>query len=114
MKDDLDHDPDLIGKTPQGKTDMHVSLMVAITADGKIARDVDHYPDWTGKADKKFSAHLTIGRIKNPHGLESFIGHLEKVEFQSGEFEVGEVIVFKSDLSPRGPTYTPLAKIPIS
>ena len=32
---------------------MHVSLMVAITADGKIARDVDHYPDWTGKADKK-------------------------------------------------------------
>ncbi|MCP4581416.1 MAG: RNA 2',3'-cyclic phosphodiesterase [candidate division Zixibacteria bacterium] len=66
-----------------------------------------------GKADKKFSAHLTIGRIKNPRGLEPFIERLTKVDFESDEFEVGEVVIFKSDLSPRGPTYTPMAKIPI-
>jgi 2'-5' RNA ligase len=66
-----------------------------------------------GKSDKRFSAHLTIGRIKNPRGLESFIGRLTNVEFESDEFVVGEVIVFKSDLSPRGPTYTAMAKIPI-
>jgi len=64
-----------------------------------------------GKADKPFSAHLTIGRINDPHGLESFINRLSSVSFTSDEFEVHEVVVFKSDLSPRGPTYTALAKV---
>ena len=38
---------------------MHVSLMVAITVDGKIARGTDHYPDWTGKADKRLYVEVT-------------------------------------------------------
>ena len=38
---------------------MHVSLMVAITVDGKIARASDHYPDWTGKADKQLYVEIT-------------------------------------------------------
>lgn len=38
---------------------MHVSLMVAITVDGKIARASDHYPDWTGAADKKLYVEIT-------------------------------------------------------
>jgi len=38
---------------------MHVSLMVAITVDGKIARSSDHYPDWTGKADKHLYVEIT-------------------------------------------------------
>jgi dihydrofolate reductase len=38
---------------------MHVSLMVAITIDGKIAKESDHYPDWTGKADKKLYVEVT-------------------------------------------------------
>lgn len=38
---------------------MHVSLMVAVTVDGKIARDADHYPDWTGKADKQLYVKIT-------------------------------------------------------
>ena len=38
---------------------MHVSLMVAITVDGKIARAPDHYPDWTGKADKRLYVDIT-------------------------------------------------------
>ncbi len=64
-----------------------------------------------GKADKPFSAHLTIGRIKNPRGLEPFIEHISKIKFESDSFDVSEVVVFKSDLSPRGPTYTALAKV---
>jgi dihydrofolate reductase len=38
---------------------MLVSLMVAITVDGKIARSTNHYPDWTGKADKRFYVEIT-------------------------------------------------------
>ncbi len=36
-----------------------VSLMVAITVDGKIARASDHYPDWTGSADKRLYVDIT-------------------------------------------------------
>ena len=38
---------------------MHISLMVAITVDGKIARASNHYPDWTGKADKQLYVEIT-------------------------------------------------------
>ncbi len=38
---------------------MHVCLMVAITVDGKIARASDHYPDWTGRADKQLYVKVT-------------------------------------------------------
>ncbi len=33
---------------------MKVILLMAITLDGRIAKDSDHFPDWTEKADKKF------------------------------------------------------------
>ncbi len=31
---------------------MKVILIMAMTVDGKIARDEDHFPDWTGREDK--------------------------------------------------------------
>jgi len=34
--------------------------MVALTADGKIAKDASHYPDWTGSADKKLFRQITL------------------------------------------------------
>jgi len=38
---------------------MKVTLLMAITLDGKIAQSSDHFPDWTGKADKKFFMEQT-------------------------------------------------------
>ena len=35
---------------------MKLILLMALTLDGKIARDADHFPDWTGSADKRFFA----------------------------------------------------------
>jgi len=64
-----------------------------------------------GQGDKPFSAHLTIGRIKYPQGLEKLIARLAEERFESAEFMVDEVVIYKSDLSPRGPTYTALAKV---
>ncbi len=64
-----------------------------------------------GKGDKPFSPHLTIGRIKNSRGLEDFIKTLPDVKFTSEEFEVDHLVVFRSDLSPRGPRYTSLARV---
>ncbi len=38
---------------------MKVTLLMAITLDGKIGKDSDHFPDWTGKTDKKLFVELT-------------------------------------------------------
>lgn len=38
---------------------MKLTLLMAMTVDGKIARDPDHFPDWTGKADKRMFKRIT-------------------------------------------------------
>jgi len=38
---------------------MKLTLLMAQTLDGKIAKDADHFPDWTEKADKKFFMNYT-------------------------------------------------------
>ncbi len=38
---------------------MKVVLIMAVTVDGKIAKDDRHFPDWTGKADKKLFVEVT-------------------------------------------------------
>jgi dihydrofolate reductase len=38
---------------------MKIILMMAMTADGKIAKNSDHFPDWTSKEDKKMFMKVT-------------------------------------------------------
>ncbi|MFZ1985692.1 MAG: dihydrofolate reductase family protein [Desulfatitalea sp.] len=38
---------------------MKLTLIMAMTADGKIARHNRHFPDWTGKADKRMFKQMT-------------------------------------------------------
>jgi dihydrofolate reductase len=38
---------------------MNVTLLMALTLDGKIAKDSNHYPDWTGTEDKKLFAEIS-------------------------------------------------------
>ncbi len=64
-----------------------------------------------GKADKPFSSHLTIGRVKYPKGLDHLLEQIEKINFDSEPFNVSEVVIFKSNLSPAGPKYTKLEAV---
>jgi len=38
---------------------MKVILLMAMTLDGKIGKSADHFPDWTGKEDKKLFVAIT-------------------------------------------------------
>jgi 2'-5' RNA ligase len=66
-----------------------------------------------GEADKPFSCHLTIGRVKYPKGHEKLVSFIESLNFKSPLFNIGEVVIFKSDLLPAGPKYTRLETIPL-
>jgi dihydrofolate reductase len=39
---------------------MKVTLLMALTADGKIGKDAAHFPDWSGKEDKKRFKQITM------------------------------------------------------
>jgi len=62
-----------------------------------------------GEADKAFSPHLTIGRVKSPKALSKVTKSLEhKASGSFGEFTVERVVLFQSKLLPEGALYTAL------
>lgn len=67
-------------------------------------------------AEKRpFKGHLTVGRIKKRIPSRQLADVLQKrQDFISELFKVNEIILFKSDLKPGGPTYTKLIEIPLA
>ena len=57
---------------------------------------------------RRFSAHLTLGRVKSPQGVQSVIDAMQKKPLDAGFFTTDEVILMKSDLQPTGAVYTVL------
>jgi len=59
--------------------------------------------------DRPFHPHLTLGRMKSSRGKEELVAKMEKHKEEGfGDFQVGRLVLFKSDLRPTGPIYTPL------
>ena len=61
---------------------------------------------------RAFNPHLTLGRVKSPANREKLAGMLKKLPpLDWPPFEVKELILFQSVLSPQGSKYTPLRVI---
>jgi 2'-5' RNA ligase len=62
--------------------------------------------------DRPFQPHLTLGRMKSSRGREELVRQMEKHnEEEFGDLKVERVVLFKSDLRPSGPIYTPLTEL---
>lgn len=64
--------------------------------------------------DYKYSPHVTLGRIKllsKPEIVTAALERFRNVEFQ--KINIEDVIIYESVLSQAGPTYVPLAVIPL-
>ncbi|HVL81803.1 MAG TPA: RNA 2',3'-cyclic phosphodiesterase [Actinomycetota bacterium] len=59
--------------------------------------------------DRPFTAHLTLARFREPRPL----GELPAVEVPTDPFRVGEVVLFRSELHPKGARYTALERLPL-
>lgn len=79
----------------------------------KIARDLDTSLTKLGipKEDKTFSAHITLGRIKNHKKDLKLQELLRKNKIQNLSFVFKEITFFKSTLSSSGPVYEALYRI---
>ena len=66
--------------------------------------------------DRPFSAHLTLARVKDVARGDGPRARaiVEQVEVDLGAFPVTAATVFQSRLSPHGPTYEALVRIPLA
>jgi RNA 2',3'-cyclic 3'-phosphodiesterase len=63
---------------------------------------------------RAFNPHLTLGRVESPANRDKLAKMLEKMPpVDWPPFEVKELILFQSVLSPQGSKYTPLQVIPL-
>ncbi len=60
--------------------------------------------------DKPFKPHLTIGRMKSGKNIKPLVAKADLCTLPEIAFEVGDIVLFKSDLHPSGARYTALAK----
>ena len=59
------------------------------------------------KADKPFSAHITIGRVRSPRGRSELVRTINDVVWTPpAPFVVDHLTLFRSELSSAGPTYS--------
>lgn len=66
------------------------------------------------KEQRKFSPHLTLGRVKSSDGLKEISAALQKVMLRNLNFLADKIIVMKSELQPGGAQYTPLSFVKLS
>lgn len=73
-----------------------------------LARDLDRSlaARGFGKADKRFSAHLTIGRVREPGPDWTAKLAAVQVAAEAARFTVDRIRVVESKLDPRGSIYT--------
>ncbi len=62
---------------------------------------------------RPFVPHLTLGRIKGRRGVRAAIEAVREWRPGSGPEEVGEMILYESELGAGGATHTPLARYPL-
>lgn len=83
----------------------------------KLYEDIEEYMFELGfeKEDRKFSPHLTIGRVKDRKGIKTVIKELYTFKDTFfGSIEVNEVLLMQSVLKPTGAEYSEIAGFKLS
>ncbi len=57
---------------------------------------------------RKFSPHLTLGRIRNPANYNQLIRFFMDKKFEQKTINVNQIVLMKSELRPAGAVYTPI------
>ena len=63
------------------------------------------------KEKRRFSPHLTLGRVKQPGDYARIFNFLDEHNFRSESFLVEEVSLIRSELKPSGAVYTAIKKV---
>ena len=57
------------------------------------------------RESRPFKSHLTLGRVRQPSGLEALTGYIETMKVEPCPMHLDRIVLFKSTLTPKGPIY---------
>lgn len=60
------------------------------------------------KEKRSFKSHLTLGRVRSSKNKEKLEKEALSAEVKPAKSHISKMVLFKSDLSPKGAVYTPL------
>jgi 2'-5' RNA ligase len=86
----------------------------AVAALTALAAGVDRALEPLGFAPggRPFAAHLTIGRVRSPRGIDRLAAALERAPSETlCAWRVDEVVLYRSHLRPTGAVYEPLRRL---
>lgn len=66
---------------------------------------------------RRFSPHLTLARVRSPLGFSAVMERAEKLAVKHGQFgsaKITSMELMLSELGPKGPKYSVLARIPLT
>lgn len=63
---------------------------------------------------RDFSAHLTVGRVKDSGLSEPLLAKVRACTFEAKGIIVSEAVLYQSELAPGGSVYTPLARFELA
>ena len=64
--------------------------------------------------DRPFAPHLTLGRARDGHGAPGLAGALARAaQIEPTPWRATELVLVESHLSPRGPRYEAIARVPL-
>ena len=76
----------------------------------KIAYDIEAEASRLGfNKEARFRSHITLARLKSKKNLECLKSKMEQTKL-SGTFTIGEIVLFRSRLTPEGPIYQEIFK----
>ncbi|HEV3475764.1 MAG TPA: RNA 2',3'-cyclic phosphodiesterase [Actinomycetota bacterium] len=79
-----------------------------------LASALDRRLEKEFKPEKRpFTAHLTVARFDPPIRLKEHAEELAVTEIRARRFTIGELVLYRSHLSPRGARYEPLERFPL-
>lgn len=64
--------------------------------------------------ERPFRAHLTLARVKDPGRRFDWRGSIAAIDSGSTRTHVDHATLYRSHLSPKGPTYTQLVRTPLA
>jgi 2'-5' RNA ligase len=107
-----------VGSFPKGGSPrvLWVALADGTDALGAVERQISARLLDLGIAEESrpYTPHLTLARVREPAGLKS-ASLLEGLrDVRIGKTHIDAITLFESKLSPKGPTYVPLERIPFA
>jgi 2'-5' RNA ligase len=86
-----------------------------VAAAQRLQQDLEQFLEAAGfpREGKAFKPHLTLARIKNLPDPRRFATAVAACRVPPASFEVGRIVLYRSELHPAGARYTELAEAPL-